>query len=179
MKILIIGTSGNETLKDIAVRLQNANDDLVIAPIFTTKLEMKGKVSIDSYYMSNEEVELSYKNNAFMWVRTHDNYSNGVTMPDMYNSSLFIMSYADFNNMSNPVMAELEKDGLVLCVIDNAGTKKSDEDILESQSAFERIYEHPYMYFLDEKPHNIVNTIMKYLVADPDEREAIENSLNS
>ena len=179
MKILIIGTSGNDILKDIAVRLQNANDDLAIAPIFTTKLEMKGKVSIDSYYMSNEEVELSYRNNAFMWVRTHNNYSTGVTMPDMYNSSLFIMSYADFNNISNPVMNELDKDGLVLCVIDSSGTKKSDEDILESQSAFERIYEHPYLYFLDEKPANIVDTVLKYIIADASEREKIEDSLNS
>ena len=179
MKILIIGTTGNDDLKQVAKGLQSAEDGLTIAPVFITKLDMKGKDGNGIYYMSNEEAELSYKNNAFMWVRTLDNYSTGVTMPDMYNSSLFVMTYADFNNISNPVMKELDSDGLILVVIDKSRTKKSDEDIIESQSAFERIYEHHYLYFLDEKPHNITNMVLKYLVATPKERAEIEDALNS
>ena len=109
MKILIIGTTNSPVL-DVAKGLQAANDDLQIAPVFTTDLKMKGKVGESVYYMANEEVELAYKNNAFMWVHTKDHYSTGVTRPDMYSSSLFTMSFGDFNNISNPVMQELAKD---------------------------------------------------------------------
>lgn len=178
MKIFIIGTSINANLKDIARGLQAVNDDLSIAPIFTTDLKMRGKTGEDTYYMSNEEVELSYKNNAFMWVRTLNDYSIGVTMPDMYNSNIFVMSYADFNNMSNPVLQETDKEDLVICVIDETG-KKTNEDVLEAQSAFERIYEHHYLYFLDDKPQNVINIILKYVIASPEEREEIEQNLNN
>ena len=178
MKILIIGT--NSSPKDeIAKALQTVNDDLQIAPRFTTSLSMKGKTGELDYYMSNEEAELSYKNDAFMWVRTTPECSCGVTKPDMYTYSLFVMSFADFNNMSNPVMNELDKDNDVILVVLDEKSKKDKEEVMEANNAFERIYEHHYMYFLDDSKDMIVDTILKYIIADASEREKIENSLNS
>lgn len=180
MKIIIIGSSLIlEDIWHIAKGLQTVNDDLTIAPIFTTKLEMRNKTGEREYYMSNEEVELSYKNNAFMWVKTNKKFSSGVTMPDMYNSNVFIMTYGDFNNISNPVIKELSNDDLIICVIDESQTKKDPDELMEAKAAYERIYEHHYLYFLDEKPRNITNVILKYIVASSEEREEIENSLNS
>lgn len=179
MKILIIGTTNSPVL-DVAKGLQAANDDLQIAPVFTTDLKMKGKVGESVYYMANEEVELAYKNNAFMWVHTKDHYSTGVTRPDMYSSSLFTMSFGDFNNISNPVMQELAKDDdCVLVVMDMSAGKKDKDELMEANAAFERIYEHPYLYFLDEKPASIIDCILKYIGSTTEEREKIEESLNN
>lgn len=179
MKIIIIGTE-NSPSASVAKGLQKANDDLQIAPVFTTKLSMKGKTCDGTYYMSNEETELSYKNNAFMWVRTCDSYSTGVIMSDMYSSSLFVMDFGDFNNISNPVLNEVTKDDeCVLVVLDVSGYKKSKDELREAEAAFERIYAHPYLYFLDEKPQDIIDCILNYIGSTPDERKNIEESLNN
>ena len=177
MKILLIGT--NDSLKEsITKGLKKANDDLRVAPVFTTELNMIGRQTKTHYYMSNEEAELSYKNDAFMWVHTSGTSSHGVTKPDMYESDIFLMNFAEFNNMANPVLQELDKDDLVMCVMDEKN-KKTKEDVLEAANAFERFYEHHYLYFLEEPASFIVDTILKYMIASPEEREKIEDSLNS
>ena len=178
MKIIITGTD-TKFAEEAALSLQKTNDDLQVAPVFTTDLNMKGKTGETCYYMSNEEVELSYKNNAFMWVRTNDTISRGVTKPDMYMYNVFYMSFSDFNNISSPVIAELDKDpNFIICVIDKKD-KKGKTDIYDARGALERIYEHHYLYFLDCTVQEITDMIFKYIVADDDERQRIEDSLNS
>ena len=178
MKILIIGTTNSPVL-DVAKGLQAANDDLQIAPVFTTDLKMKGKVGESVYYMANEEVELAYKNNAFMWVHTKDHYSTGVTRPDMYSSSLFTMSFGDFNNISNPVMQELAKDDD--CVL----TVGEFENEILAQSVRHEVYQNTknirelIMARAYEKPASIIDCILKYIGSTPEEREKIEESLNN
>ena len=176
MKIIIAG-SNNTNKNAVAKELQAINDDLVIAPIFNTRVEYKGKTSEFYYYMSNEEVELSYKNNAFMWVRTDENESCGVTMPDMYSSNIFVMSFGDFNNMSNPVFSEFISDGFIVFL--DTKTGNSQDDINESKFACERIFNAPYLYFLDEDTDFIVKTIIDYINGDELERKRISDSLNN
>ena len=176
MKIIIAG-SQNTDKHAIARELQSINDDLTIAPIFNTRMEFKGKTSEFYYYMPTEEVELSYKNNAFMWIRTSDNESCGVTMPDMYSSNIFVMSFADFNNMSNPVFNEFIMDGLIVFLDTKNGN--SQDDINESKFACERIFSSPYLYFLDEDTDYIVNTIINYINGDEKERREISEALNN
>ena len=178
-KILIIG-SDKSPKEEVAKSLCAVNDRLQIAPVFTTDLRMRDKKQDGSqYYMPNEEVELSYKNNAFMWVRTNDTISRGVTKPDMYMYNVFYMSFSDFNNISSPVIAELDKDpNFIICVIDKKD-KKGKTDIYDARGALERIYEHHYLYFLDCTVQEITDMIFKYIVADDDERQRIEDSLNS
>ena len=178
-KILIIG-SDKSPKEEVAKSLCAVNDRLQIAPVFTTDLRMRDKKQDGSqYYMPNEEVELSYKNNAFMWVWTDSKISRGVTMPDMYSYNIFTLTFNEFNNISNPVLKEIDSSSdLILVVLDEGLTKKDNICIREANNAFERIYEHHYLYFLDERVQDIVECILKYIVSSEEEREAIEETLN-
>lgn len=181
MKIIIISTHTKDGLQ-IAKALQEANDDMLIAPVFTTSLQMRGKTGEVLYYMPNEEVELGYRNNAFMWVHTNPDCTMGVTMPDMYSSNIFVMTYGDFNNISNPVLNELmnnEEEELLLVVLDDSKSKKTDDELREARSAYERIDMCKYLYFLDEPVHNASECILKYIVSDEEEREKIIDALNN
>lgn len=181
MKLIIIGTDINEGIS-VAKALQDTNDDLQIAPVFTTDLNMRGKTAEVYYYMSHEEVELSYRNNAFMWVRTMPSVTNGVTMADMYTSNIFAMTYGDFNNISNPVLNELYNDDdneCLIVVLDNTNTKKSEEDLLEAKGAYERIYNSEYLYFLDNTVSEVVENVLKYIASDKEERKSLADALNN
>lgn len=181
MKLIIIGTDINEGIS-VAKALQDANDDLQIAPVFTTDLNMQGKTGEIYYYMSHEEVELSYRNNAFMWVRTMPSATNGVTMTDMYASSIFAMTYGDFNNISSPVLNEIcsdEDDEFLIAVLDNTNTKKKEDDLLEASCAGERIYSNEYLYFLDSTVPEIVEYILKYMASNKEERKSLADALNN
>lgn len=178
MKIIIAG-SENADKYSIAKELQALNDDLMIAPVFSTNLNLKGKITDDfTYYMAAEEVELSYKNDAFMWVRSKDDESCGVTKPDMYTSHIFVMSFAEFNNMSNPTLKEFLNDNGIICFLDTKHNN-SEDDIIESKFACERIFESPYLYFLDEDTNFIVKTVLDYINGDEKERNRIAEELNN
>lgn len=176
MKILIVGAEKTDKYA-IARELQTVDDDMTLAPVFTTDLRMKHHITDDFiYYMPSEEVELSYKNDAFMWVCSDDNKSVGVTKTDMYNANIFVMSFANFNNISNPLLQEVLDDG-VICFVDST-SDNTDIDIKESAFACERIYASPYIYFLNDNVSAIVNTLLAYINGDADERERIAEEMN-
>ncbi len=176
MKILIVGGE-NTDLYTVARELQAMDDDLAVAPVFSTDTALAGKVTGGFvYYMPAEEAELSYKNNAFMWVRADDMQSRGVTKPDMYSCSIFTMSFADFNNMSGTVLAELIADGCVVCFIDSRDN--TERDITESGFACERIFSMPYLYFLDDSTDTITATVIEYMAADDSTRKKIAKENN-
>lgn len=176
MNILIVGAEKTDKYA-IAKELQALDDDMMIAPVFTTDLRMKNYISDDFiYYMPSEEAELSYKNDAFMWVCSDDSRSLGVTKTDMYNANIFVMSFANFNNISNPTLKELLDDGII-CFIDSIANN-SEVDFRESVFACERIYASPYIYFLDDDVSVVVNTLLAYISGDAEERERIVEEMN-
>ena len=176
MNILIVGAEKTDKYA-IAKELQALDDDMMIAPVFTTDLRMKNHISDDFiYYMSSEEAKLSYKNDAFMWVCSDDGKSLGVTKTDMYNANIFVMSFANFNNISNPTLKELLDDGII-CFVDSI-SNNSEIDLRESVFACERIYALPYIYFLDDDASVVVNTLLAYINGDAEERERIVEEMN-
>lgn len=179
MKVILVGSENNDNKYYIAKELQSLNDDLIIASVFSTNLELKGKITDNFvYYMPAEEVELSYKNNAFMWVLSKDNESRGVTKPDMYSSNIFVMSFGEFNNISNPTLKEYINDNGIICFLDTK-CGNSDDDIIESKFACERIFSSPYLYFLDDNKDYIVKTILDYIIGDDETRKQIADKLNN
>lgn len=181
MKIIIVGTDINEGIS-VAKAIQDMNDDLQIAPVFTTDLTMRGKTAEAYYYMSHEEIELSYRNNAFMWVRTTPFVTNGVTMSDMYTSNIFAMTYGDFNNISNPVFNELynnDDNKCLILVLDNTNVKKKEEDLLEAKGAYERIYNNEYLYFLNSTITEVAEYVLKYIASNEEERKLLADALNN
>ena len=181
MKIIIVGTDINECIS-VAKAIQDMNDDLQIAPVFTTDFTMRGKTAEAYYYMSHEEIELSYRNNAFMWVHTTPFVTNGVTMSDMYTSNIFAMTYGDFNNISNPVFNELynnDDNKCLILVLDNTNVKKKEEDLLEAKGAYERIYNNEYLYFLNSTITEVAEYVLKYIASNEEERKLLADALNN
>lgn len=177
VKVIIIGGENIDKYA-VAKKLQSLNDDLTIAPTFSSDITLQGKITENFiYYMSDKEVETSYKNNALMWVNSTDTISIGVTKPDMYSSDIFVMTYTDFNNISNPILNEfIDEDGIICFLDSKVNTKKDKTD---SSMACERIFELPYLYFLDEDVEYIVKMILEYACGDDIEKEQIKNVLNN
>ena len=87
-KIIIIGPKHTNKM-ELAHKLVSINDDLDICPTYTTNLEYKDKVTDDFYtYITNENIKIGYKNNAFIYVTSYNEYSKGMFKTDIY--SLFL-----------------------------------------------------------------------------------------
>lgn len=177
MNILIIGSEATDKIK-LAKLIQSSCDDLTIAPMFTSDLLMKDHITDDyRYYMAHEDVELSYKNNAFMWVLSNNKVSNGVTLVDMYNSDIFVMSYAEFNNMSNPVLSTITSNDYIIIWLDTKNHTVNDR--IESDYAVERLSENKYLYFCDDDNFNdISKIIIDYYLGDEEKRTELLNEYN-
>ena len=76
-KIIIIGPKHINKM-ELAQALISINDDLEVCPTYTTKLEFKDKVTDEFFtYMPNEDIQLGYKNNSFIYVTSYTEYSKG------------------------------------------------------------------------------------------------------
>lgn len=180
MKIIIVG-SENIDKYTIAKNVQALDDDLIVAPVFSTNLLLEGKIT-DSfkYFMPVKEVELGHKNDAFMWVRTNHDESRGITKSDMYMSNIFVMSFSDFNNMSDTAFAEFLNDDGLVCFLDSH--ENTDIDKIESRFTCERVFDEereiPCLYFLDEDSDYIVDILFKYSCSNDIERKKLLNNHN-
>lgn len=176
LKIFIVGDESIDKL-EIAKRLCEKNDDLSIAPKFTSDLSFKDINYNDHlYYMDNTEVDLSYKNNAFLCINTHGYISTGITLDSFYNNDVFYLDINEFNSISDYIL--YSHDSLVIWV-DSKKTRTNDEEAVTTVNHFmERLHNLLSMYFLDEDINYIVDTIIRYLTVSFEERQEIlqENS---
>lgn len=175
MKILIVGAEATNKIQ-LAKMIQELNDDLIISPMFTTELSVEGHVTDDfKYYLAEEEVQLAYKNNAFMWVLSSSMESHGVTLSDMYSSDIFVMSYKEFNNISNPVLSNIMEDGIIIWL---DSKYHNDADKIESSYAYERLSENKYLYFRDDDFSLVAQTALSFYLGDINKREELLNEYN-
>lgn len=177
MKTIITGFISDYDIETLAARLAD-NLGMSIAPMFTTDLLYDSKSSKHVYYMSSEEVELSYKNDAFMWVRTYDDISTGVVLHDMYDHDLFVMGCAEFNNISAPVFSSFINEGGMIVFLDSK-KKHTEYSAAEAKFALERIYDAKYLYFINETIENVEQTLTEYMNGDDEIRLSIQNELNT
>lgn len=177
MKVLFIGLDTNK-LYEAAKLLQSVNDNLDIAPTFTTELSMKGHITENFiYYMPLKEVELAYKNNAFFWVCSNKHVSHGLTLNDYYRSDILVIDFYGISNISEPSLKMLMKDGVVVVHLDSKTEKHTKEDIIESKFALQRLEQCDMLYFCDDAPKVIVKTVIDYMNADNEKRIGIIESL--
>lgn len=177
MKIFLVGGDNVDKYK-IAHSVAGKCEGLSICPVFTTSLKQRG-VTDDKdkiYYMDGKQVEEAYLNNAFMWVHASREVTRGATMYDMYDHSIFVMGFQDFNNMSSPVlervfMKRVSEDDLeekqsnsVICYFDTT----TMEDRLQKQEAkyaMDRVFSYTHLYFCDEDEETIAEVITNYVDA--------------
>lgn len=176
LKIFITGDSFIDKL-EIAKKIIEKNDDLSISPMFTNDLTRKSIIGDDyMYYMDNTDIDLSYKNNAFLYVKTNNCITTGVTLDNFYNNDIFPIGIYDFNNIADCILYAY--DGLVIWVDTKRPHNIVEEDVQGVSHLIERASELTTLYFLDEDPDHIADVVLKYINGTIEERQEIveENS---
>lgn len=178
VKIIITGAKPIDKLH-IAKQLIEVNDNLSIAPTFTSDRRYENVVSDNYiYYMDLEKVNLAFKNNVILYINTDVNISHGITLDNFYNNDIFVMDLEDFNNISE---RNITGQDLLIVWVDTKHYEEKNErlkDITEAKYLEERIQTIPYLYFLDNTVEEIVNVINDYLEGDEEQKLVIcqENS---
>jgi len=176
-KIFITGPSNIDKLS-FAKKIVERDDDLSIGMHFTNDKDYEG-ITDDNYiyYLSTQDINLTYKNNFVLFVNIEDYVSSGITMDTFYNNDIFTMSLCEFNNISD-VIFKNEHNDIIVIWIDSNYTKNNEnivEDTRESQVLQERLDEGliKYLYFFNEKPEDIVDIILNYIESSEEERNEI------
>jgi len=169
MKIFIIGHSNINTL-EVGLVLQKKNDDLNIAPSFSSNIEANELVP-HKYYMDKETINISYKNNALLYVYTDDFESVGMTYDDYYNNNVFCMSIHSFNIIPD-VIFNGKQDTLIVWV-DSSKKKPSDADICDIPYIEERLVSLNYLYFCNEDNEKIAEVVNEYICGDEETRTSL------
>ena len=168
-KIIIIGPEVTSRMA-VAKKIAELDDSYVVAPTFTSDLSMQDKITDDFvYYLSLDDIQLAFKNNAFMFVNSSGDDTVGITYADMCTSDLFVLSFEDFNNVSTRMLDEIRP---VICWID---TKKKSydaykKDLTEAKYVIEKIdsREITTLYFNEDVDdvESIANTMLTYMTGD-------------
>lgn len=171
IKFLIVGESSIDKTKLVDILL-NKSSNLSTALLFTTNLE-----NLDNkyyYYISNEELNICYKNNAFLYIKTELDNSYGVVIDDFNNNNIIFMNTEDFNNISNKIFNSNHEFIIVWLDTKNHNKDTIKYEIRETNYLIEKIDSDnlKYLYFLDQPFEEISDVIIEYF-DNPEKREEI------
>lgn len=156
-KVFIIVNTKNQinTAYNISTYLSK-NFDFNCAKLFSTEKDMPY-----TYYLNQNEVILSYKNNALLTCNTYnDNDSLGITIDDYYNNDIFYCDIDLFNNISESMLNNV----LVIWI---------DEPIKNNLSLLNKISNFiinldnlKYLYFNEKDLDKILDILNNYFNTD-------------
>ena len=176
-KIFITGPSNIDKLS-LAKKLVERDDDLSIGQHFSNDKEYEG-ITDDAYiyYLSTQDIDLTYKNNFVLFVNTDNYVSSGITMDSFYNDDIFTMSICEFNNISDIIFKNENNDVIVIWLDTDYNKNNANiaEDIRESKFLQERLEDGTikYLYFFNEDTNDIVDVIFNYIEGSDEERKEI------
>lgn len=173
-KIILIGHNYDKNIEIMAL-LTSKNENIKIAKTFTTNIDYKDlPIKEWKYYMDNDDLFLSYKNNALLCISTNkEQISEGVTKEEAYNSQIIPMTYSMFNIASPKYIKDM-----TICWIDSSfhRTKNIVKETMEMMKTYKK---YPVIYFTDEdSSESISNIIIRYLNSDESERQNIIDECN-
>ena len=172
IKFIIVGIDEIDKMS-YAKCIVELDDDLSIAPTFTSQKEYKNQLNEDYiYYLDPLKINLSYKNNALLYIEHKDTIFSGITLDDLYNNDIIITSMSNYNSIPDIVFT---KYNIVTIWLDTKNYTKSQSYFNEVKYIQEKIEKFPYMYFLDEDPQYVAETILAFLNADENEKNSILN----
>lgn len=200
-KIIIIGPNNiNQYKADLANLIVSKNSDLSIMNTFITDETMNKCNNINSctdyiYYIPYTKVQEAYKNSSILYCTIDEldnDITHGIMLDEYYNNDIMYLEFLDFNNISDKVFLEDEKNtnssSHIIIWLDtklnkNLNEFKKHEDIRESKYVYQRMDRHniPCLYFNIDNEHisDISNTILEYYnTTDNEKRQEIilENS---
>ena len=158
-----------EKALNVAKDIVRINDELSIIPRFTTNTEYKDEVNENYiYYLDVNTVNLSYKNNALLYIKTNKYISSGITIDDFYNNDVCYLTVEEFNSI--PEIIFKKYDILVVWVDTKNNKAISNSDLIEINYFSTFITTINYLYFL-ENEIGIHNTILEYIFGDEEKRK--------
>ena len=158
-----------EKALNVAKDIVRVNDELSIIPRFTTNTEYKDEVNENYiYYLDVNTVNLSYKNNALLYIKTDNYISSGITSDDFYNNDICYLTIEEFNSIPEIVFKKYD---ILVIWIDTKNHKSiSNADLIEINYFNTFITTNNYLYFL-ETEKDIHNTILDYIMGDEEKRK--------
>lgn len=169
LKIFIVCLNKDISL-DIAKKLIHKDDELTIAPTFTTNKHKNELNENYETYLDVNTVNLAYKNNSLLFIKTIKYISSGITIDDFYNNDICIMDIEEFNLISEYLFNKYD---ILTVWIDSKNHKSlSSNDLMEIKYFNSFLEQIKYLYFLDDEP-NIDNIILDYINGNEEERKDI------
>ena len=158
-----------EKALNVAKDIVKINDELSIIPRFTTNTEYKDEVNENYiYYLDVNTVNLSYKNNALLYIKTNKYISSGITIDDFYNNDVCYLTVEEFNSIPEVIFKKYD---ILVVWIDTKNHKTiSNTDLIEINYFNTFITTNNYLYFL-ETEKDIHNTILDYIMGDEEKRK--------
>ena len=168
LKTFIVCLDKNKAL-NVAKDIVKTNDELSIIPRFTTNTEYKGEVNENYiYYLDVNTVNLSYKNNALLYIKTDNYISSGITSDDFYNNDICYLTIEEFNSIPEIVFKKYD---ILVIWIDTKNHKSiSNTDLIEINYFSNFVTTINYLYFL-ENELDIHLTILDYIFGDEEKRK--------
>lgn len=172
MKIIITGIDSINKI-ELGKKIISKDDELSITPIFTSDENYKGILSDKYvYYLNPNIINLSYKNNAFLYISTEDFITTGITIDDFYNNDIVCISTKNFNKIIDSVFTNNE---CLIVWVDSKYHKNINlkEELVETRYLEENLSKLNYLYFVDEDFNKISEIIIDYITSDIDRRKEI------
>jgi hypothetical protein len=158
-----------EKALDTAKNIIKVNDELSIIPRFTTDSEYKNEINENYiYYLDVNTVNLSYKNNALLYIKTNKYISDGITIDDFYNNDICYLTVEEFNLI--PEIIFKKYDTLIVWIDTKNHKTISNSDLIEINYFNSFITTTNYLYFL-ENEIDIHNIILEYIFGDEEKRK--------
>jgi hypothetical protein len=171
----------NKKIADFITTIETINDDISVSRRFTNNIEYKDHENIDGlYYLDNNTISSSIKNNSILYITTLEEKMVGVTIDDFYNSDIIPMSISNFNDISTNFFDKY-KDDLIIVWYDTKihnNRKELKREINESTFLLDKIENNGYkfVYFLDDTFEEVANVLNIILTGSDDEiAEIFEN----
>jgi hypothetical protein len=170
LKIFIV-CSDRITGLNIAKRIIMKDDSYSIAPTFTTNKEYDNEINEEYItYMDVNTVNLSYKNNSLLYIKTNNYISSGITIDDFYNNDICIMNIYEYNLIPEVIFSKY--DILTIWIDSKNHGNLSESDLIEINYFNKFLEKITYLYFLNNES-NIDDTILKYLNGTDEEKNEI------
>ena len=168
LKTFIVCLDKDKAL-NVAKDIIKVNDELSIIPRFTTNQEIKDKANDHYiYYLDVNTINLSYKNNALLYIKTNNYISNGITIDDFYNNDICYLTIEEFNLIPEVIFKKYD---ILIIWIDTKNNKAiSNSDMIEINYFNSFITSSNYLYFLENET-DIHKTILEYISGDDEIRK--------
>lgn len=168
LKTFIVCLDKDKAL-NVAKDIIKVNDELSIIPRFTTDTEYQNEINENYiYYLDVNTVNLSYKNNALLYIKTNKYISSGITIDDFYNNDICYLTVEEFNSIPEVIFKKY--DTLIVWVDIKNSKTISNSDMIEINYFSSFITTTNYLYFLEDEK-DIHNTILEYIFGDEEKRK--------